>query len=347
MKIDDIDAFVEVIRCQSISHAAESLQLTQPAITRRVQNFEQALGVELFDRNTKPLKPTLIGTRVYEQCRSILREMDALRELVATDAPPTGLLRLGVPQTIGDVVLPDALHGPLDVAVRCMHPREAGELSTASGWHVSLRLLVARNPKPVYDMAPAEKLGAARLWRELGNACYGAKDWERALNRYVLAAAAVAAAAACATTAPPAGVFVGGCARRPFALGFRRRGGGPAWPRRAAARGGVGGVYPLSHEFSSGSPRRCVCRIYGAAQSGACELSDPGYVAPDIRSTAKRGSGARRGARRVRDCRHGSDHPRDYCHVDRGDDVVPRNRAAGPRVCRRDLLANGRGVGWL
>ncbi|WP_163032520.1 LysR family transcriptional regulator, partial [Pseudomonas viridiflava] len=44
MKIDDIDAFVEVIRCQSISHAAESLQLTQPAITRRVQNFEQALG---------------------------------------------------------------------------------------------------------------------------------------------------------------------------------------------------------------------------------------------------------------------------------------------------------------
>ena len=45
MKIDDIDAFVEVIRCQSISHAAESLQLTQPAITRRVQNFEQALGV--------------------------------------------------------------------------------------------------------------------------------------------------------------------------------------------------------------------------------------------------------------------------------------------------------------
>jgi len=109
MKIDDIDAFVEVIRCQTISHAAESLQLTQPAITRRVQNFEQALGVELFDRNTKPLKPTVIGTRVYEQCRSILREMDALRELVASDTPPTGLFRLGVPQTIGDVVLLDAL----------------------------------------------------------------------------------------------------------------------------------------------------------------------------------------------------------------------------------------------
>jgi len=109
MKIDDIDAFVAVIRCQSISHAAESLDLTQPAITRRVQNFEQALGVELFDRNTKPLKPTVMGTQVYQQCRAILREMDALRELVASDTPPSGLLRLGVPQTVGDVVLLDAL----------------------------------------------------------------------------------------------------------------------------------------------------------------------------------------------------------------------------------------------
>ncbi|KPY87002.1 LysR family transcriptional regulator [Pseudomonas syringae pv. helianthi] len=109
MKIDDIDAFVAVIRCQSISHAAESLDLTQPAITRRVQNFEQALGVELFDRNTKPLKPTLMGTQVYQKCLAILREMDSLRELVASDTPPSGLLRLGVPQTIGDVVLLDAL----------------------------------------------------------------------------------------------------------------------------------------------------------------------------------------------------------------------------------------------
>jgi DNA-binding transcriptional LysR family regulator len=95
MKIDDIDAFVAVIRCQSISHAAESLELTQPAITRRVQNFEQALGVELFDRNTKPLKPTPMGTQVYQKCLAILREMDALR--TAEEASQAGrLLRPGM-----------------------------------------------------------------------------------------------------------------------------------------------------------------------------------------------------------------------------------------------------------
>ena len=127
MKIDDIDAFVAVIRCQSISLAAQSLGLTQPAITRRVQNFEEALGTELFDRNTKPLKPTAMGVQVYQKCLAILREMDALRELVASDAPPSGVLRLGVPQTIGDAVLIDALK-----QLRGQFPALRAQVST--GW---------------------------------------------------------------------------------------------------------------------------------------------------------------------------------------------------------------------
>jgi DNA-binding transcriptional LysR family regulator len=131
MKIDDIDAFVAVIRCQSISHAAESLELTQPAITRRVQNFEQALGVELFDRNTKPLKPTAMGMQVYQKCLAILREMDSLRELVASDTPPSGLLRLGVPQTIGDVVLLDALRH-----LRGQFPELSAQVVTGWGSHL-------------------------------------------------------------------------------------------------------------------------------------------------------------------------------------------------------------------
>ncbi len=131
MKIDDIRAFVAVIRCQSISLAAETLQLTQPAITRRVQNFEEALGVELLDRNTKPLRPTPIGLRVYEQCRVVLREMDVLNEIVAQDALPSGSLRLGVPQTISDAVLLYALND-----LRDAYPELKAQVST--GWGTSL-----------------------------------------------------------------------------------------------------------------------------------------------------------------------------------------------------------------
>ncbi|MBC3435686.1 LysR family transcriptional regulator [Pseudomonas sp. BW16M2] len=131
MKIDDIDAFVAVIRSQSISQAAESLRLTQPAITRRVQNFEEALGVSLLDRNTKPLKPTPMGMRVYEQCRAVLREMDALRELVLSDSSPSGALRLGVPQTVGDVVLLDALS-----QLKALYPDLQTQVATGWGSHL-------------------------------------------------------------------------------------------------------------------------------------------------------------------------------------------------------------------
>ncbi|HDS1731555.1 LysR family transcriptional regulator [Pseudomonas putida] len=145
MKIDDMDAFVAVIRCQSTNLAAEALQLTQPAITRRVQNFEEDLGATLLDRNTKPLKPTPMGLRVYEQCKAILREIDSLRELVANDGAPSGTLRLGVPQTLGDVVLLDAL-----AQIRKTYPDLRTQVT--SGWGSSL---IARMENGELDAAAA------------------------------------------------------------------------------------------------------------------------------------------------------------------------------------------------
>ncbi|MCC8391500.1 LysR family transcriptional regulator [Paraburkholderia sp. MMS20-SJTR3] len=127
MKLDEIEAFVAVVRSQSLSQAAESLALTQPAVTRRIQNFEEALGVELLDRNTKPLKTTPMGRAVYEQCRAIVREVDALRHLVTDDAPLAGVLRLGVAQTVADVAMLKALH-----ALRGAHPELQARVST--GW---------------------------------------------------------------------------------------------------------------------------------------------------------------------------------------------------------------------
>jgi DNA-binding transcriptional LysR family regulator len=100
---------VAVVRSQSLSQAAKDMSLTQPAITRRVQSLEESLGVELLDRSTKPPKPNAAGQLVYEQCRIVLGEIERLRELVAADAQPSGGLRLGLTQGIGDLVLRGAL----------------------------------------------------------------------------------------------------------------------------------------------------------------------------------------------------------------------------------------------
>ncbi|WP_028311850.1 LysR family transcriptional regulator [Derxia gummosa] len=103
LKIEDIASFVATVRHASLSRAAEALGLTQPAVTRRIQSLEEALGVQLLDRETKPLKPTVMGWRAYEQCQSLLAEVDSLRSLVETDAVPEGSIRLGVTQAIAEL----------------------------------------------------------------------------------------------------------------------------------------------------------------------------------------------------------------------------------------------------
>lgn len=135
MKIEDLTAFVAVIRLQSTRLAADELGLTQPAITRRVQNFEESLGIALLNRQTKPLKPTLMGNRVYQQCRHILREVDALTDLVAADSPPSGLLRLAVPQSLSESSLLPALK-----KLSSQFPEIQPRLS--SGWGEELLLRV-------------------------------------------------------------------------------------------------------------------------------------------------------------------------------------------------------------
>jgi DNA-binding transcriptional LysR family regulator len=101
MKTEDLRAFDAVVRHGSISLAARELGLTQPATTRRIQNMEESLGVQLLDRSVKPPKPSALGLRVHAQTRAALREIDALRDLVGTDAAPSGRLRLGLTHSMG------------------------------------------------------------------------------------------------------------------------------------------------------------------------------------------------------------------------------------------------------
>ena len=65
-----------------------------------------------------------LGQRVYEQSLPILRAVDDLMKLTRKDAAPTGTLRFGISQAIGDVILADAVEQlsgefpTLDIRVR-------------------------------------------------------------------------------------------------------------------------------------------------------------------------------------------------------------------------------------
>jgi len=107
--IDNLKAFAAVIDCKSLTKAASRLFLTQSAISRRIQQLEEALGGTLLDRTQRPPSSTALGQRVYEQSLPILRAVDDLMTLTRQDAAPTGTLRFGMSQAIGDVIMADAV----------------------------------------------------------------------------------------------------------------------------------------------------------------------------------------------------------------------------------------------
>ena len=72
----DLRAFVTVGQLQSFAAAAQSLHLSQPALSRRISHLEGVLGVRLFDRTTRSVELTLLGQRFLGQVRCVVDELD-------------------------------------------------------------------------------------------------------------------------------------------------------------------------------------------------------------------------------------------------------------------------------
>jgi len=138
MNTHDLVAFVAVVETGSIVAASTRLNLTQPGVTRRIQNLEEMLGAQLLDRLSKPLRPTAAGREAYEQGRRLLRMLDDLKSGVANDGVVRGEFRLGLTPFLSEA----GLSAPLD-AVRAEFP--ALSVRVVSGWSPSQVERVSRN----------------------------------------------------------------------------------------------------------------------------------------------------------------------------------------------------------
>jgi DNA-binding transcriptional LysR family regulator len=72
----DLRAFVTVGELQSFAAAANALHLSQPALSRRISHLEGQLGVRLFDRTTRSVQLTLLGSRFLDQVRGLVDDLD-------------------------------------------------------------------------------------------------------------------------------------------------------------------------------------------------------------------------------------------------------------------------------
>ncbi|RAP59371.1 LysR family transcriptional regulator [Oleiagrimonas sp. MCCC 1A03011] len=120
-----LQAFVAVATHGSVRRAAETLHLTQPALSMALAELERQLGTPLFDRERGRLHLSAQGRELLPMAQEILQRMQALQQRAGTAADRlSGELRLGASNTVGNYLVGDLL-GDFVVA----HPDVAVQLT--------------------------------------------------------------------------------------------------------------------------------------------------------------------------------------------------------------------------
>ena len=108
--LEQLRSFVAVAEHEHISRAAASLFLTQGAVTQQVRHFEQAVGIQLLERDGRRVRLTDAGRSVAAACRAALRAIEVVEEAAqAMKELKTGSLHLGASPTCASYYLPARL----------------------------------------------------------------------------------------------------------------------------------------------------------------------------------------------------------------------------------------------
>jgi DNA-binding transcriptional LysR family regulator len=91
----ELKAFAAVVERQGFARAAGHLGLSPSALSQTIRQLEARLGVQLLNRTTRSVAPTLAGARLYERIAPLIGEMDAaVAETVAATGRTAGTLRI-------------------------------------------------------------------------------------------------------------------------------------------------------------------------------------------------------------------------------------------------------------
>ena len=114
--VRQLRAFAAVYHTGQVSAAAERLALTQPAVTVLLREFEERLGVKLFDRSTRSLHRTEAATEAIGYVERALLELEGLGASMA-DLAHARRGRVGIATTaiIAQTLLPPMLRRYLDL----------------------------------------------------------------------------------------------------------------------------------------------------------------------------------------------------------------------------------------
>jgi DNA-binding transcriptional LysR family regulator len=155
--IAQLEAFFWTARLGSLSKAASHLHMSQPTISLRLRDLEQALNLKLFQRKGRGLAPTAEGFALLPRAAALLEEAD--RIMLQTDpAVVTGSIRVGFAEGFAMTCLPALLE-----TVRADYPLLKAEYVVSISYelerelndrHLDLAILVNPTGRPGMRLVP-------------------------------------------------------------------------------------------------------------------------------------------------------------------------------------------------
>jgi LysR family nitrogen assimilation transcriptional regulator len=97
-------SFLAVVEARSITLAAPTLGLTQPAISKQLAALERHFGQRLLHRDGRGVRPTRAGQLLAERARTIVRRLEAIETGTAAE-PDRDVVRVGLSPTVAEMAV--------------------------------------------------------------------------------------------------------------------------------------------------------------------------------------------------------------------------------------------------
>lgn len=150
IKVQDLRMIVALEEHGTILNAANIMGLSQPAITKRLQDLEKDLGITLFHRMSRGVEPTPYGEIIIKHAHIILNQLrNAEGEVSDLSAGLGGRLRIGIPVAASTNLVSDAI-------VELLEKRKNVQVTLVEDYNIrlipslkrgNLDLIVGRLPK--------------------------------------------------------------------------------------------------------------------------------------------------------------------------------------------------------
>lgn len=130
--LNDLYAFRALVEYGNFRVAAESICLSQSALSRRIEKLEAALGNRLFDRTTRRVSLTLYGQNFAERSAQLLDNVESmLADVDKASEERTGLITVATVPSAACYFMPDVIR-----RFQSRYPRVRIKLIDSSGGNV-------------------------------------------------------------------------------------------------------------------------------------------------------------------------------------------------------------------